>query len=85
MKRRASLFNTDRVDYLYHDPHEQGVRFFMHYGDRTDATNLVRIIQETQPDEIYNLAAQSHLQVSLETREYTADSDALGIHACPSW
>jgi GDP-D-mannose dehydratase len=71
IKRRASLFNTDRVDHLYADPHEHGVRFFMHYGDMTDATNLIRIIQETQPDEIYNLAAQSHVQVSFETPEYT--------------
>jgi GDPmannose 4,6-dehydratase len=78
IKRRASLFNTDRVDHLYADPHETGVRFFMHYGDMTDATNLIRIIQETQPDEIYNLAAQSHVQVSFETPEYTANSDALG-------
>ncbi|MHB9149537.1 MAG: GDP-mannose 4,6-dehydratase [Thermoleophilia bacterium] len=78
IKRRASSFNTQRVDHLYHDPHEQDVRFFMHYGDLTDATNLVRIIQETQPDEIYNLAAQSHVQVSFETPEYTANSDALG-------
>jgi GDPmannose 4,6-dehydratase len=78
IKRRASLFNTDRVDHLYHDPHEQGVRFLMHYGDLTDATNLVRIVQETQPDEIYNLAAQSHVQVSFETPEYTANADALG-------
>ena len=66
------------MDHLYHDPHEADVRFFMHYGDLTDATNLVRIIQETQPDEIYNLAAQSHVQVSFETPEYTANSDALG-------
>ncbi len=78
IKRRASLFNTDRVDHLYHDPHERDVRFFMHYGDLTDATNLIRIVQETQPDEIYNLAAQSHVQVSFETPEYTANSDALG-------
>jgi GDPmannose 4,6-dehydratase len=78
IKRRASLFNTDRVDHLYHDPHETGVRFFMHYGDLTDATNLIRIVQETQPDELYNLAAQSHVQVSFETPEYTANSDALG-------
>jgi len=78
IKRRASLFNTDRVDHLYADPHEQGVRFFMHYGDMTDATNLIRIIQETRPDEIYNLAAQSHVQVSFETPEYTANSDGLG-------
>jgi GDPmannose 4,6-dehydratase len=78
IKRRASLFNTDRVDHLYHDPHEADVRFFMHYGDMTDATNLIRIVQETQPDEVYNLAAQSHVQVSFETPEYTANSDALG-------
>jgi GDPmannose 4,6-dehydratase len=78
IKRRASLLNTDRVDHLYHDPHSHGVRFFLHYGDMTDATNLIRIVQETQPDEIYNLAAQSHVQVSFETPEYTANSDALG-------
>ncbi len=78
IKRRASLFNTDRVDHLYADTHTAGVRFFMHYGDMTDATNLIRIIQETQPDEIYNLAAQSHVQVSFETPEYTANADALG-------
>jgi len=78
IKRRASLFNTDRVDHLYRDPHERGVRFFMHYGDLTDATNLIRIVQETRPDELYNLAAQSHVQVSFETPEYTANSDALG-------
>jgi len=78
IKRRASLFNTDRVDHLYADPHQPGVRFFMHYGDMTDATNLIRIVQETQPDEIYNLAAQSHVQVSFETAEYTANADALG-------
>src|SRR5664280_2586841 len=78
IKRRASSFNTDRVDHLYADPHKPGVRFFMHYGDLTDATNLVRIVQETQPDEIYNLAAQLHVQVSFETAEYTANSDALG-------
>jgi len=78
IKRRASLLNTDRVDHLYHDPHDKGVRFFLHYGDMTDATNLIRIVQETQPDEIYNLAAQSHVQVSFETAEYTANSDALG-------
>jgi len=78
IKRRASLFNTDRVDHLYDDPHKPGVRFFMHYGDMTDATNLIRIVQETQPDEIYNLAAQSHVQVSFETAEYTANADALG-------
>ena len=78
IKRRASLFNTERVDHLYHDPHQPGVRFFLHYGDMTDATNLIRIVQETQPDEIYNLAAQSHVQVSFETAEYTANADALG-------
>ena len=78
IKRRASSFNTARVDHLYKDPHEEDVRFFMHYGDLTDATNLIRIIQEVQPDEIYNLAAQSHVMVSFETPEYTANSDALG-------
>lgn len=78
IKRRASLFNTQRVDHLYIDPHENHPRFFMHYGDLTDATNLIRIIQETKPDEIYNLAAQSHVQVSFETPEYTANADALG-------
>jgi GDPmannose 4,6-dehydratase len=78
VKRRSSSFNTSRVDHLYHDPHEQEVRFFMHYGDLTDATNLIRLIQETQPTEIYNLAAQSHVQVSFETPEYTANADALG-------
>lgn len=78
IKRRASLFNTDRVDHLYQDPHETDVRFKLHHGDLTDATNLIRIIQEVQPDEIYNLAAQSHVAVSFETPEYTANSDALG-------
>ncbi len=78
IKRRASSFNTARVDHLYVDPHEENVRFFMHYGDLTDATNLIRVIQEVQPDEIYNLAAQSHVQVSFETPEYTANTDALG-------
>ncbi|NCO61817.1 NAD-dependent epimerase/dehydratase family protein, partial [bacterium] len=78
IKRRASTFNTRRVDHIYRDLHEEGVRFFMHHGDLTDATNLIRIIQETKPDEIYNLAAQSHVQVSFETPEYTANSDALG-------
>ena len=78
IKRRSSSFNTARVDHLYHDPHEQGVRFHLHYGDVTDATNLIRIVQETQPDEIYNLAAQSHVQVSFETPEYTANADAVG-------
>ncbi len=78
IKRRSSLFNTQRVDHLYVDPHEGHPRFFMHYGDLTDATNLIRIIQETRPDEIYNLAAQSHVQVSFETAEYTANADAVG-------
>ena len=78
IKRRSSSFNTARVDHLYHDLHEDDVRFMMHYGDLTDSTNLIRIIQEVQPDEIYNLAAQSHVQVSFETPEYTANSDALG-------
>jgi len=78
IKRRSSSFNTARVDHLYRDPHEADVRFLMHYGDLTDATNLIRIIQEVQPDEIYNLAAQSHVRVSFETPEYTANSDALG-------
>jgi GDPmannose 4,6-dehydratase len=78
IKRRASSFNTARVDHLYRDPHEEDVRFFMHYGDLTDSTNLIRIIQETQPQEIYNLAAQSHVKVSFETPEYTANVDALG-------
>jgi GDPmannose 4,6-dehydratase len=78
VKRRSSSFNTERVDHLYHDPHEGGVRFFLHYGDMTDATNLIRIVQEVQPTEIYNLAAQSHVQVSFETPEYTANADALG-------
>ncbi|BBB91560.1 MAG TPA: GDP-mannose 4,6-dehydratase [Methylomusa anaerophila] len=78
IKRRSSLLNTARIDHLYHDPHEEKVNFFLHYGDLTDATNLIRIVQETQPDEIYNLAAQSHVQVSFETPEYTANSDALG-------
>src|SRR5215472_3990408 len=78
LKRRSSSFNTGRVDHLYQDPHEQDLRFAMHYGDMTDATNLIRIVQETQPDEIYNLAAQSHVQVSFETPEYTANADGLG-------
>src|SRR5512145_3049517 len=78
VKRRSSSFNTGRVDHLYHAPHETDVRFFMHYGDLTDATNLIRIVQEVQPTEIYNLAAQSHVQVSFETPEYTANADALG-------
>jgi len=78
IKRRSSMFNTDRIDHLYKDQHEKGVKFFLHYGDLTDSTNLIRIVQETQPDEIYNLAAQSHVKVSFETPEYTANSDALG-------
>lgn len=78
IKRRSSLFNTGRIDHLYQDPHEEDLRFYLHYGDLTDATNLLRILQEVQPDEIYNLAAQSHVQVSFETPEYTANSDALG-------
>src|ERR1700732_4189270 len=78
MKRRSSSFNTERVDHLIHDPHEAGVSFHLHYGDVTDATNVIRIVQETQPDEIYNLAAQSHVQVSFETPEYTANADAVG-------
>ncbi|MCH2198351.1 MAG: GDP-mannose 4,6-dehydratase [Flavobacteriales bacterium] len=78
VKRRSSLFNTDRVDHLYQDQHEKNVNFFLHYGDLTDSTNLIRLVQETEPDEIYNLAAQSHVKVSFETPEYTANSDALG-------
>ncbi len=78
IKRRASSFNTDRIDHLYRDPHESGRKFILHYGDLTDSTNLIRIIQEVQPDEIYNLAAQSHVAVSFETPEYTANCDALG-------
>jgi GDPmannose 4,6-dehydratase len=78
VKRRSSSFNTERIDHLIHDPHEEGVAFHLHYGDVTDATNIIRIVQETQPDEIYNLAAQSHVQVSFETPEYTANADGLG-------
>lgn len=78
IKRRASSFNTDRVDHLYQDPHESDVQMLLHYGDMTDATNLIRVIQEVKPNEIYNLAAQSHVQVSFETPEYTANADALG-------
>ena len=78
IKRRSSSFNTGRIEHLYQDPHESDQRFILHYGDLTDATNLIRIVQETQPDEIYNLAAQSHVQVSFETAEYTANADALG-------
>src|SRR6187401_131049 len=78
VKRRSSSFNTARIDHLYEDPHAADPRLFLHYGDMTDATNLIRIVQETQPDEIYNLAAQSHVQVSFETPEYTANADGLG-------
>src|SRR5450432_1770609 len=78
VKRRSSSFNSERIDHLYQDPHEGDVRFFLHHGDLTDATNLIRIVQETKPTEIYNLAAQSHVQVSFETPEYTANADALG-------
>ncbi|MBB4212080.1 GDPmannose 4,6-dehydratase [Rhodothalassium salexigens DSM 2132] len=78
VKRRSSSFNTERVDHLYRDPHEADTRFFLHYGDLTDATNLIRLVQQVQPDEIYNLAAQSHVQVSFDTPEYTANADALG-------
>jgi len=78
IKRRSSLFNTDRIDHLYQDQHESDVRFFLHYGDMTDSSNLIRIIQQVKPDEIYNLAAQSHVQVSFEMPEYTANSDATG-------
>ena len=78
IKRRSSLFNTERIDHLYQDPHEKDQKFILHYGDLTDSTNLIRIIQEVQPDEIYNLAAQSHVQVSFETPEYTANADGLG-------
>ncbi len=79
IKRRTSLFNTDRIDHLYQDRHATGVRFFLHHGDLTDSSSLIRIIQQTQPDEIYNLAAQSHVAVSFEEPEYTANSDALGV------
>ena len=78
IKRRASSFNTKRIDHLYKDPHEKDRKFILHYGDLTDSTNLIRIIQEVQPDEIYNLGAQSHVAVSFETPEYTANCDALG-------
>ena len=78
VKRRSSSFNSQRVDHIYSDPHEKDVRFFLHYGDLTDSTNLIRLIQETQPTEIYNLAAQSHVQVSFDTPEYTANADAIG-------
>jgi GDPmannose 4,6-dehydratase len=78
VKRRSSLFNTERIDHLYHDPHEPDVKFRLHYGDLTDSTNLIRLVQEVQPDEIYNLAAQSHVKVSFDTPEYTANADGLG-------
>ncbi len=78
LKRRSSLFNTDRIDHLYQDPHEEGVKFKMHFGDLTDSTNLIRLIQEIQPDEIYNLAAMSHVKVSFDTPEYTANADGIG-------
>jgi GDPmannose 4,6-dehydratase len=78
VKRRSSSFNTGRIDHLYQDTHKTGVKFFLHYGDMTDATNLIRLVQEVQPDEIYNLAAQSHVQVSFETPEYTANADGIG-------
>ena len=78
IKRRSSLFNTSRIDHLYHDPHEKGVKLTLHYGDLTDSTNLIRIIQETQPDEIYNLAAMSHVKVSFDIPEYTANADGIG-------
>ncbi|HYC28235.1 MAG TPA: GDP-mannose 4,6-dehydratase [Chitinophagaceae bacterium] len=79
IKRRSSMFNTERIDHLYQDPHERNVHFSLHYGDLTDSTNLIRIIQEVQPDEIYNLAAQSHVMVSFETPEYTANADGVGM------
>src|SRR3954467_13481822 len=78
LRRRSSLFNTDRIEHLYQDPHEEHRSFATHYGDLTDATNLIRIVKQVKPDEIYNLAAQSHVQVSFETPEYTANADALG-------
>src|SRR6187402_3211951 len=78
IKRRSSLFNTDRIDHLYHDPHDPDQRFVLHYGDMTDSTNLVRLVQHIEPDEIYNLAAQSHVAVSFEEPEYTANADGLG-------
>ncbi|MBQ1883398.1 MAG: GDP-mannose 4,6-dehydratase, partial [Bacteroidales bacterium] len=78
VKRRSSLFNTDRIDHLYQDPHEQNQMFKLHYGDLTDSTNLIRIVQEVKPDEIYNLAAMSHVAVSFDTPEYTANADGIG-------
>ena len=80
LKRRSSLFNTDRIDHLYQDPHVEDQNFILHYGDMTDSTNLIRIIQEVQPDEIYNLAAMSHVQVCFETPEYTANADGLVLY-----
>jgi GDPmannose 4,6-dehydratase len=79
IKRRSSSFNTGRIDHIYHDPHTKGLPFYLHYGDLTDSTNLIRIVQDVQPDEIYNLGAQSHVQVSFESPEYTANSDAIGV------
>jgi GDPmannose 4,6-dehydratase len=79
VKRRSSLFNTERIDHLYHDPHEPNVKFKLHFGDLTDSTNLIRLVQEIQPDEIYNLAAQSHVKVSFDTPEYTANADGIGV------
>ena len=84
IKRRTSLFNTQRIDHIYEDPHTPHRHLYLHYGDLTDSTNLIRIIQEVQPDEIYNLAAQSHVQVSFETPEYTANADAVGSTS-PPW
>ena len=78
VKRRSSLLNTDRIDHLYQDPHEKNLRLKLHYGDLTDSTNLIRIIQEVKPDEIYNLAAMSHVKVSFDTPEYTANADGMG-------
>ena len=80
IKRRSSLFNTDRIDHLYQDPHEKEVRFKLHYGDLTDSTNLIRLIQEIQPDEIYNLGAMSHVKVSFDAPEYAADVDGVHFH-----
>src|SRR5215216_6240341 len=79
IKRRSSLFNTQRIDHIYEDPHEKNVRFHLHYGDLSDSTNIIRIIHEVQPDEIYNLGAMSHVQVSFETPEYTANADGMGV------
>src|SRR4051812_36112010 len=78
IKRRSSLFNTDRIDHLYQDPHEKDLNFVLHYGDLSDSTNLIRIVQQTQPDEIYNLGAMSHVKVSFDTPEYTANVDGIG-------